>query len=156
MPTLQEYCFENMAALRAYNQAEMSWEKYEKMPYLEIPHFAEALVQIPQDISRCHIIDAFVNEDYYLGFIMAMMWGNIGTRPQIPGNFTTTHAYQAFNMNPEVIADRFGEIRQLIADDEIETAYTLIDRQYRIKGVGESFFTKLLSFFSESLDKRFE
>jgi hypothetical protein len=153
MPTLQEYCFEHIDAIRAYNQVDMAWDKYNRIPYLEIPHFAEAVAQIPQDISRAHIIDAFINEDYYLGFIMAMMWGNIGRRPQQRGNFTTTHAYQALNTNPVVIAARLGHIKQLIADDNIETAYTRIDRQYRISGVGESFFTKLLSFISESLEE---
>jgi len=156
MPTLQDYCNEHIDALLAYNQANMAWDEYNDEPFIEIPHFAELLDHnIPDTISRGHIIQAFTDENYYLGFVMAMMWGKIDKRRnQIPGNIRTTRAYQAFSSNPEIIDHVLRQVKDLIIAGQYEEAYNgLLGGQFQINGVGESFFTKILCFLSQSLDE---
>jgi len=142
MPTLHEYCFERIDALLAYNQANMNWGQYNVAPFKQIPHFDAVLKQIPSEISRGDIIQTFMNENYYLGFVMAMMWGNI----------RKTRAYQAFSSNPEIIDHVLRQVKDLIIAGQYEEAYNgLLGGQFQINGVGESFFTKILCFLSQSL-----
>lgn len=142
MPPILQYCTENIEALRAYNQANMQWGQYNKDPFKQIPQFAAVLRHIPPAISRGNIIQTFKDDEYYKGFVMAMMWGNI----------RKTRAYQAFSSNPEIIDRVLRKVKDLIIAGQYEEAYNgLLGGQFQINGVGESFFTKILCFLSQSL-----
>jgi hypothetical protein len=144
MPTLQDYCNEHIDALRAYNQANMQWGQYNVAPFNQIHQFAAVLGHIPPAISRGNIIQTFMDENYYLGFVMAMMWGNI----------RKTRAYQAFSSNPDIIDHVLRQVKDLIIAGQYEEAYNgFLGGQFHINGVGESFFTKILCFLSQSLDE---
>lgn len=144
MPPILQYCTENIEALRAYNQANMQWGQYNKDPFKQIPQFAAVLRHIPPAISRGNIIQTFKDDEYYKGFVMAMMWGNI----------RKTRAYQAFSSNPEYIDNALRHVKDLIIAGQYEEAYNgLLGGQFQINGVGESFFTKILCFLSQSLDE---
>ena len=73
MPTILQYCTENIEALRAYNQANMQWGQYNKAPFKQIPQFAAVLRHIPPAISRGNIIQTFKDEEYYKGFVMILL-----------------------------------------------------------------------------------
>jgi hypothetical protein len=85
---------------------------------------------------------------------MAMMWGGIGLRPErkSKGNKQKTSAYKAFSTNPEIVNRRIGEIHKNIANDEFQVAYKLLAGEKKFDGIDVSFFTKLLSFISETFN----
>jgi hypothetical protein len=98
-----------------------------------------------------------MDENYYLGFVMAMMWGGILMQPKKghKGVKTTSNAYQAFNMHHNTIAHYLSQVKHLIDIGQSKVAYNglLPGGKFKINGVNESFFTKILCFLSQSLDE---
>lgn len=150
--TILEYCIHNLDAIVGYQQGDFTWVKYNQNPLNEIPSFNQILNQIPEAINREHIIQEFGNGNFYKGFIMAMMWGQIGNRPREEGAKKTTDAYKAFSSSPEAVDSRLRVIRDKIANEEFEEAYNLLAGQLKFDGIDVSFFTKLLSFISETFN----
>jgi hypothetical protein len=150
--TILEYCIENLSAIEGYRQKDFTWVKYNKNPLNEIPSFKQLLDQIPELINRECIIQEFANGNFYKGFIMAMMWGQIGNQPGQKGDKTTTDAYKSFSTSPEVVDSRLRVIRYKIANEEFHNAYNLLAGEMKFDGIDVSFFTKLLSFISETFN----
>jgi hypothetical protein len=152
--TILEYCIENLSAIERYQQKDFTWSTYDENPLNEIPQFRELLDHIPESINRERIIQDFRDGKFYRGFVMAMMWGGIGLRNQKgrKGNKQTTSAYKAFSTNPEIVDSRLRLVRDKIANDEFHSAYNLLAGEMKFDGIDVSFFTKLLSFISESLN----
>lgn len=151
--TIFDYCIENIDRLKAFNQAPFSSISYRTIPFLEIEEFNNCIHEIPVLISRENIIEAYRNNEYYKAFLMSMMWGGISKRPSEAKNIRSSYAYIAFSTNRSIIEKRFSIIKEEIQRGNIETAYFLLQNEYRIPGIGVSFFTKLLSFISESIDE---
>jgi predicted nucleic acid-binding protein len=152
--TILEYCIENLSAIERYQQKDFTWSTYDENPLNEIPQFRELLDHIPESINRERIIQDFRDGKFYRGFVMAMMWGGIGLRPQkgSKGNKQTTSAYKAFSTIPEIVDSRLRLVRDKIANEEFHSAYNLLAGEMKFDGIDVSFFTKLLSFISETFN----
>ncbi|NDA63194.1 MAG: hypothetical protein EBX50_14310 [Chitinophagia bacterium] len=135
--TILEYCIENLDAIDGYQQRDFTWVKYN-----------------PEAINREHIIQEFRDGKFYRGFVMAMMWGGIGllTQKGSKRNKQTTSAYKAFSTIPEIVDSRLRVVRDKIAKEEFHSAYNLLAGEMKFDGIDVSFFTKLLSFISESFN----
>lgn len=150
MRTILEYCIQYNQRIIDYNQDQFKWDKYRVAPIIDIIDFGRCISQIPNQISRSEILDAFRNRDYYKGFIMSMLWGGIGLRPKIRNDKTTTSAYKAFTIPADEVNRRLNIINEKIQNDDIQNAYRLLKTELKFKGIDVSFFTKLLSFLSEA------
>jgi len=152
--TILEYCIENLSTIVRYQQKDFTWSPYDENPLNEIPQFRELLNHIPESINRERIIQDFRDGKFYRGFVMAMMWGGIGLRPQKGSkrNKQTTSAYKAFSTKPEIVDSRLRLVRDKIANEEFHSAYNLLAGEMKFDGIDVSFFTKLLSFISETFN----
>jgi hypothetical protein len=152
--TIFDYCVENIDRLETFNQPPFSSDNYRKNPFFEIEQFNNCIYEIPTAISRENIIEAFSNNKYYKGFIMSMMWGGISKMPSKnqAGNIRSSHAFKAFSTDKSIIEDVLSIVKDRVKTGNIETAYYLLQNDYKIPGVDVSFFTKILSFISESID----
>lgn len=155
MKTILDYCIVKKGPLSKFKQDSFQWKnKYNKKPFIDIMDFNRIINDIPENIGREDIIKAFKDDKFYEGFIMSMMWGGISTQPSKgnKGNITTSYAYKAFSYSKNTINSNLSDIKKFIERGEIESAYKKLENEYRIPGVGTSYFTKILSFISESLE----
>ncbi len=154
MNTIIDYCQSNFEQLEKHEQKKFTWKKYKSPPFTEIAEFKACLGEIPEAIGREDIIQAFKSKKYYKGFVMAMLWGGISIMPKrdSDGDKRTSHAFQAFSTPINNINDTMDKLTSLIFDNKVEHAYQLIANEHKITGVDVSFFTKILSFLSETIE----
>lgn len=153
MNTVFDYCVNNLVDLINYDQKKFGWKKYKTSPIIEIMDYQNCINTIPKEIGREDILIEFKNGNFYKGYIMAMIWGNIGLQPSrnSKADKTTTSAYKAFSISPVEVENRLLEIKKNIEKNDIVTAYQLLKGKLKFDGIDVSFFTKFLSFISESL-----
>ena len=151
MDTILKYCINNADAMINFSQKPFSWNRYKKQHFLEIQDFAACIKFIKNEISRNDIISAYKAKDFYKGYILAMMWGGIGTQPSIKGNKKTSSAYRAFSIPRVEVERRLNILFDCLKENNIEKAYLLLEEDLKFDGIDVSFFTKILSFLSESL-----
>lgn len=151
MQTILDYCLEHISNIIVFDQKKFSWKKYEQAPLTDINHYQSCIADIPPSIGREDILNAFNNGNYYKGFVMAMLWGNIGLQPlrKNKGDKTTTSAYRAFSISEEEVSNRLTKINKKIANGDIKDAYGLLEKDLKFDGIDVSFFTKILAFLSE-------
>lgn len=154
MKSILEYCIESQNELTNYNQQSFGWEKYNQDPFIKIADYKQITNEIPKEISRSNIIDAFKNGEYYKGYVMALLWGGIGAQPRKGSNrdIKTSNAYIALSFDKDKINNGLFKIKSAIEKGNSESAYNQFENEFKIPGIGPSYFTKLLSFISESLD----
>jgi len=151
MDTILKYCVDNVDSMINFSQKPFSWNRYKKQHFLEIQDFACCIKSIKNEISRNDIISAFKAKDFYKGYILAMMWGGIGTQPSIKGNNKTSSAFKAFSIPKVEVERRLNILFDCLKENNIEEAYLLLEGELKFDGIDVSFFTKILSFLSESL-----
>jgi len=151
MTTIYDYCAANIAAIKIHNQNAFSWQKYNQAPLTDISHYKSCIAGIPPLIGRDDILNAFRSAKYYKGFVMAMLWGNIGLQPlrDRGGDKTTTSAYRAFSISEAEVNNRIVKIKERIDNGDLSGAYGLLEKDLKFDGIDVSFFTKILAFLSE-------
>lgn len=99
--------------------------------------------------TRSQIIELFKKEEYYDGYLCALVWGNIGTFQNGRKNFNN-----AFSISEKDCKTRIGNVKLMISDDNIAGAFNSMCSKGNnyIPGLGVSFFTKILYFVGASLD----
>ena len=99
-----------------------------------------------QSLTRDMIINLFKQGKYFDGFLCAMVWGNMGTYMGGKKRFESVFD----NSNK----DKIDNVVALLKNGDIENAYTSLcnKEQNGIRGLGMSFFTKLLYFAGASIN----
>lgn len=153
--TVLDYCINNIQRIENFNQNPFSSNPYRKYPFLEIEQFKDCISEIPILISRESIIEAFRKDEYYKAFLMSMIWGGISKMPtkNTNGDKRSSNAFKAFSIDKTIIEERLSIIKERIKCGDIDFAYNSLQNEYKIPGIDVSFFTKLLSFISESIDE---
>lgn len=103
--------------------------------------------------TRKQIIDLFAAENYFDGYLCALVWGNIGTYQGGRERFE-----KAFTNDKKDVENKIKNIKQLISDNKIGDAFfsmcssrkNLINNN--LPGLGVSFFTKILYFVGATVD----
>lgn len=154
------YCIENTEKITNFNQKGFLWRKrFNRTPFNTIEDFNRLLIDktIPNELNREHIVDAFNSGEFYKGYILAMLWGGISTLPRKDTDEIIkkelSSAFRAFNVNKEEVESTLNLVKQHISEGKYQNAYVLLSETNKIPGVDVSFFTKLLFFISESLNK---
>ena len=154
MVTIEDYIKTKLSDIQRFSQQDFSWDNYRAIPQSRQPLGFQAFLQtqgIPERLHRDWIIEQFGNrEKYYNGFVAAMLWGGINANRPVKGqagNVETTNFHKAFSVPKEKITENLEQTRLWIAKDKIyELHAEYQDGKFKIPGVGESFFTKLLFF----------
>lgn len=99
--------------------------------------------------TRSQVIKLFKKEEYYDGYLCALVWGNIGTYKNGRKNFNN-----AFSISEKDCKTIIGNVKLMISDDNIARAFNSMCSKGNnyIPGLGVSFFTKILYFVGASLD----
>jgi 8-oxoguanine DNA glycosylase-like protein len=157
--TISNYCLTNIHTIQNNVQESFSWTKYDNPILRELSDYDELITnsEIPVFISRNDIINAFKNKEYYKAYILCMLWGGIGLQPKANthSDRRTTNAYLSFSLGDIVISEYLGNLDNLIANESYESAYKYLESgRYKIKGIGVSYFTKLLCFLDASHNQK--
>lgn len=101
-------------------------------------------------VNRRQIIDLFAKKEFYDAYLCSMVWGNIGTFQNGRRIFET-----AFAIPRQEVERKIKSIILLIENNNIEGAFASMCRggANQFPGLGVSFFTKILYFVGESLNK---
>jgi len=154
MVTIEDYVKAKLSDIRRFSQQDFSWDNYRAIPKSRQPFGFQVFLQtqeIPKRLHRDWIIEQFGNrENYYNGFVAAMLWGGINANRPVKGqagNLETTNFYKAFSVPKEKITENLEQTKIWIAKDKIHELHAEYENgKFKIPGVGESFFTKLLFF----------
>ncbi|NER10025.1 hypothetical protein GWK09_05830 [Muriicola jejuensis] len=104
---------------------------------------------IPEILDREYIINLYKESKYYEAFAFTMMWGKINAeRPQkgYKGDKTRTPFYCALNHGKINIENALIASKKELENSNIKGAYQLFNSDYKIPGIGSSYFTKILFF----------
>jgi len=116
------------------------------------PDFATALQDLPNPLNRDNVFNFFANGDVYKGFVAAMIWGglNFGMPSRgHAGDKTTTDFYRALSTGRDEITARLNNVKALLSNNNVATAYQYLENEGHINGIGQSYFTKLLYFLGD-------
>jgi hypothetical protein len=154
METIYQYCKINIDNINAFDQPGFKWKKkYLNDTFKEIEGIL-ALEDFTDEIKRLEVLTFFNNGNYYYGFLSALIWGGISTRPSKghKGNKLTSNAYKVLSLPKDIVLELTLKIKSYIEDKEYEKAYNILAAEHKIKGLNVSFFSKLLYFISESIN----
>lgn len=100
-------------------------------------------------LNRDSIINLFNQGKYYEAFLCAMVWGNFGT--YLGGKTRFNEVFDAANKT--TIENNIKGVISLLQQGNVACAFNSLcnNNCYKIKGVGISFFTKLLYFAGASI-----
>lgn len=154
MVTIQEFISQKQPVVRQFTQQTFTWSAYKHNQFLmEHTDFSRLIHsrQIPEQLHRDWILEQFKNRDtYYIGFVSAMMWGGINdSRPLkgYAGDLRTTNFYRALTTPTQRIIDNLDTAKHLIAQNRLKEVFQrYLQEDFKIDGIGESYFTKLLFF----------
>lgn len=158
METIYEFCLKNLENINNFHQPGFKWKKrYLNATFKKINGVIE-LEDLTDEIKRSDVIVFFENQKYYHGFVSALMWGGISTRPSKghKGDKMTSSAYKVLSLPEETIKVVMRRLKFLIERREYEKAYNLLAIENKFEGMNVSFFTKLLYFMSESIRESIE
>lgn len=97
-------------------------------------------------LSRSKVFD-WVNKDHYQGFLAAMIWGGISTATT--KKRTRSNAELAFSTSKELIEKTLNKVTALLKEGKETEAFDyLYNGEGQIEGIGVSYLTKILYFFS--------
>lgn len=101
-------------------------------------------------LNRGIVFSAF-EEDLYKGFVYAMLWGGLGVGQGVWRNLTT-----AMSFSKDTITEKLKRVKSLLDDGNLKEAFISMHRgNNKIKGIGPSYFTKIL-YFMYSKDRKAE
>jgi len=153
METIYQFCKKNIKNINGFDQPGFKWKKrYFNETFNKIKGVVE-LRDLTDEIKRSDVIVFFENEKYYHGFISALMWGGISTRPSKghKGDKQTSSAFKVLNLPKEIVDDVMFRLKNHLAKKEYQNAYNLMAFDNKFEGLNVSFFTKLLYFSSEAI-----
>ena len=95
------------------------------------------------ELTREDVFRIFREEkNRYKGFIAAMLWGGLGSNALSRNNLRT-----AFSCPKSDIEKKLEDVFKKLKENKIEEAFeSMLQKPNKIKGIGVSFFTKLLYF----------
>ncbi len=152
--SLYQFCSQNIEVINSFNQTGFKWRKrYLKEPFTAIEGLRE-LSEVADEIKRDHVLEFFRSKDYYLGFISALMWGGISTRPSKghKGDKLTSNAFKVLSLPKADIIELLEKVSIEVNNKEYAKAYNLLAVKNKLDGLNVSFFTKILFFISECGD----
>ena len=158
MKTIKDYCLNNIDKLTDYNQNGFEWKStYDMLKLQKNKLFNTIYNEIPDLIDRIIIIKHIQEKKYFLAFIEIMLWGQIGARPGSNKSKKTEILEKVINYNQKNI----NIIFELSVSDnikDIENLYSKLENNgdLKIPEVDVSYFTKILSFASESSKNEFK
>ena len=150
MKTILDYCLHNFDTLLQYRQPSFKWKQnYDLSKLCKIPNFEKLINNLPDEISREHIIESVSKHEFYQSFLLIMLWGQLGVRPSTNKSKKTEIAFRVFELDPK----RINEIFQIIIEgkeEKIKELYLSLERggSRKIPEVDVSYFTKIISFAS--------
>ena len=158
MKTIKEYCLNNIEKLSNYNQNGFEWKsKYDIIKLKNNNLFDSIYNDIPESIDREIIIKHIQEKKYFLAFIEIMLWGQIGARPGSNKSKRTEILEKVINYNKKNI-DIIFEFSVSENVEVVESLYSRLEYNgdLKIPEVDVSYFTKILSFASESSQSKFK
>lgn len=106
----------------------------------EIQNLKEYIEGI-QILNRDIVFRAF-EEDLYKGFVYAMLWGGLGAGQGSWGNLVYPMTTPVNEMT-----EKLSRVNSLLAENNIKEAFvSMLRGENKIKGIGPSYFTKILYF----------
>ncbi|MDK9793757.1 hypothetical protein [Vibrio sp. D431a] len=95
-------------------------------------------------IGREDVLEYFKRNDDYTGFFAVMVWGGIST-----GGMTGDNLTSLLRLHSSVIENIVKDLREQLSDDKVGEAFQYMDSgKGKLKGLGESYFTKLFFFIA--------
>jgi hypothetical protein len=154
METIYQFCSQKIEVIVGFDQPGFKWKKrYLNDIFMGIEGVKE-LRDLPEEVKRSDVIEFFKRENYYHGFLSALIWGGISTRPSKghKGDKLTSNAYKVLSLPKEVILEIMEKVSFEINNNEYAKAYNLLAVKNKLEGLNVSFFTKILFFISECSD----
>jgi len=96
-------------------------------------------------INRDQVTEYFKREEYLEGFFAAMIWGGVSTGGLRGDNLTPLLA-----VKPEKLLTIIENIEGLIVAQNFGAAYQYMQNEGKLKGLGDSFFTKIFFFLGQA------
>jgi len=154
METIYQFCSQKSEVIRGFDQPGFKWKKRYLIEVFEGIEGVKELRNLPDEVKRTDVIEFFKNKNYYLGFVSALIWGGISTRPSKghKGDKLTSNAYKVLSLPKDIIEEAVQKVKSHIENREFEKAYNLFAIENKFEGLNVSFFTKILYFISESTD----
>ena len=100
-------------------------------------------------ISRAKVINIFKEGDLVVGFYAAMIWGGVSACDG-PKDWL----FEILKISEDKLNNIITHVSGLLADDKIVEAFRYMEKEGKVKGLGESYFTKLFFFLSEANNNR--
>lgn len=154
-----EYLEQNTDRIRNLGEQDLgAWNaKYDSQVYYELESLNQLKDMFPDHIlNRERIVTLFRNQEYYHGFVAAMIWGYIGTQPKRghAGDFTTTNLYMALSHDRDAIVDSIIRCRKDFIQGQFTNPFNRFKTgEDKIPGVDHSFFTKIFFFLGQAMDE---
>jgi hypothetical protein len=110
-----------------------------------------------QKIFRSDVVRLFKEDQIYLAFIAAMVWGGINaSRPRAGTEGKEyTNFYGALSCDQELILNAISSAKKYFINDDLATPFKdmRINGKYKISGIDYSYFTKIFFFLGQSDDQ---
>jgi len=147
---LFDYVKNNVDSINKFEQQEFNWvckkdgTQFEIIRQLKKDNgkVVAVLNEIPQSLSRNAVAEC-MREDIYKGFLAVLLWG--GMHKYV---FSRRHFLTAIAQQRSTVIDILKRVKGLIDKGNLEEAYVSMcnGAENHIKGVGPSYFTKIMYF----------
>ena len=154
METVYQFCKRNIDSISGFDQPGFKWKKRYFNDTFKAIEGVKELRDLSDEIKRSDVLKFFRTENYYHGFLSALIWGGISTRPSKghKGDKLTSSAYKVLSLPKDRIEEIVQRVKLHLEDKEHEKAYNLFAVESKLEGLNVSFFTKILYFISESIE----
>lgn len=135
------------------------WRRLETVcsRYQEIHGTNDLLVSINRlgdRIGREDVRNLFLEEQFYDGYVAAMLWGGIDLTRR--NDIQETNGYKALTIKKDVIVEKLKRVSDLLINNDLPNAFLsfLDNGENRIEGIALSYFTKLLFFLPNNISPK--
>ena len=147
---LYDFVKANVDSINNFEQQEFNWAcRMDGSPLVIIERVksqngevAAVMDTIPECLSRNAVAEC-MKEDLYKGFVAAVLWGGMHKYM-----VTQRHFQTAVEQSPATVVEKLKRVKSLIDKSKLEEAYTSMTGggENHIKGLGSSYFTKVMYF----------
>lgn len=140
-----KFLLDNISKIRVNDNTQFKIQR----PYYTFTQYSvieDILNKCPNgEINRGIVTEFFKRGEHVHGFFAAMIWGGIST-----GGPTGNNLSLLLSVEPEILQKHIAVVGEYVKHNKFSGAYDYMNGAGKLKGLGDSFFTKLFFFLGNA------